>query len=336
MEDREIARLAADLNARSHDAALSKLKDKYNEALDRLQLLEQNIDLVQMLKTARPPRALTIKRESKRGTEANTAVIVLTDWHGDQRVTPSEVGYLNEYNATIRDQRLEKCLIHSVRLIELWREIAPIDTLIIAYLGDGFSGHIHEELKQTTWMAPPEASVWLHDALGDTIATLERQKFKRIEVICKYGNHTRTTKEIFYSKAAVNNYEWCVCKMLANNWKGKAHWTVEEDYFTFINIYGKRVRLHHGNGAKYNGGIGGLSIPLNRSISVWNRSQPAYIDIIGHWHKFNHSDTFVSIGSLIGHDPFARAKFAYEPPAQGFLVFSPDRALVCALPIFVD
>ena len=107
-----------------------------------------------------------------------------------------------------------------------------------------------------------------------------------------------------------------------------------------VEIDGFRIRFHHGHAVQYGGGIGGITIPVNKAIASWDRIQAADLTVFGHWHQFQwlRASKYVANGSLIGHSAYAtRIKASYEPPCQAMIVIDHGRREVTrAMPIFCD
>ena len=103
-------------------------------------------------------------------------------------------------------------------------------------------------------------------------------------------------------------------------------WQIATGYHNYLEVDGRIVRFHHGDDLKYQGGVGGLTIPVEKAISQWNKAIPAYLDIFGHWHTSMAGRNFMSNGSLIGHNAYAIAiKAGYEPPSQTFFLMDSKR-----------
>jgi len=78
---------------------------------------------------------------------------------------------------------------------------------------------------------------------------------------------------------------------------------------------------------RFAGGVGGLTIPLNKARWRWNSTpgEAADLDCLGHFHQAFDGGSFVVNGSLIGTSGYARRSFEYQTPEQiGFLV-RPDK-----------
>ena len=88
----------------------------------------------------------------------------------------------------------------------------------------------------------------------------------------------------------------------------------------------------------YSGGIGGLTIPMEKAIAGWNRGreQAPYLDVFGHHHTAMQNPRFISNGSLIGYGPFSLAiKAGFEPPQQTFFLLDSKRGRTGTFPIFL-
>jgi hypothetical protein len=98
------------------------------------------------------------------------------------------------------------------------------------------------------------------------------------------------------------------------------------------------VRCCHGHAIRYQGGIGGIHVPLKKAIAAWDATERADLTVIGHWHQFSAGRNYVSNGSVIGHSAYAvRIKAEYEPPCQAAVVIDHERSEVTkAFRIFCD
>jgi hypothetical protein len=112
-------------------------------------------------------------------------------------------------------------------------------------------------------------------------------------------------------------------------------WQIGESYHNIVELYGKTLRFHHGDGLKYQGGIGGLTVPVEKAIASWNKSPiKADLDCFGHWHSQMQNPKFCANGSLIGFNAYAIAiKAAFEPPQQTFFLFDKQRGRTVTTPI---
>ncbi len=115
------------------------------------------------------------------------------------------------------------------------------------------------------------------------------------------------------------------------------NWIRKRSYFTFLDVYGFPIRIHHGHKVRYMGGSGGLTIPLNKAIQAWNRARQAHLDIVFHWHQLLNTGKAIVNGSLIGYSGFCiDIKAEYEPPRQKFFLFTDRGEVTGEEIIFLD
>lgn len=331
-------KLLADLERSKRKVAEKQLDAAYKAALLRLEEQGEIIGLLTALKQRPPQEANPAPTRHK--SAAASAILVLSDWHVEEKVEKKNVGGLNEYNLQIAERRamtvFDKCLM----LLEDARHLAPVDELVVAVLGDMISGRIHEELLETTLLAPMEAAVFAADLLERGIKTLLKHAgVKSIVIPTCNGNHGRTTHKMRHATAAQNSYEFFMYKSLAKRFEGssKIRWQIGEGYHNILDIKGHRFRFHHGDSVRYNGGSGGLSIPMNKAVAAWNKSQKAYFDIMGHYHNWTPHWNWLVNGSLCGMNAFAVAiKADFQPPVQSFLIVDRERGWTRMLPVFCE
>jgi len=283
-----------------------------------------------------PPRVHKVKkRRHVTGKRRSTRLVtfsLLSDLHVDEDVDPNTVNGLNEYSVEIADQRLNYYWQRVISLVQKEQAAADIRTHVLWIGGDLFSGHIHEDLVESTSMAPLESVLWIKPRLESGIRMLtEELDIDELVVIWQYGNHGRDGKKPRVSTAAQHNYEWLLGQVLARDmeshaWAGKVRFIAERGYHTYLDVGGYAVRFHHGEGIGYAGGVGGITIPLNKAIAKWNQGLHADLDVLGHWHQMIDLQNAVMNGSLIGYNAYAlRIKATYQPPAQAFFTVDLDR-----------
>ena len=77
-------------------------------------------------------------------------VLLLSDWHIGENVNPEAVGFINEYNEQIAEERIKQLYNKTLQIINIHRNHSKIEKLHIACLGDMVSGHnLHDELDKT-------------------------------------------------------------------------------------------------------------------------------------------------------------------------------------------
>jgi hypothetical protein len=334
--DDEAPLIAAAKLQRQHDSLTADLRNKLAKANQRIRLAESELeemggiaDFVRSLGgdggTAHKP----FKPKKPSGTA--TAVVGLNDWHGEERVDPATINGLNEYTLDISEKRIQKVGNRTLHLLEAQRKLSNIHDMVVWIGGDIIPGHIHEELAENSPLSPTEACQWAKGQLiGLLDHWLEYAGMKSITVVTSYGNHGRTTAKPRIATAAKHSFEWWMYRNIQDIYEARGEkriqFKVEQGYHNWLDIQGKKVRFHHGDWLKYNGGVGGISIPVNKSIAAWNQSQRADYDFFGHWHQHLKHYRWCACNCLIGYGPYALSiKAEYSEPSQTFAVFDRDR-----------
>jgi len=316
--------------------AIRHWKNKYKEALKIIE--HQNNVLSDMFDiNEHTPEIHKIKVKQTSGQSVGIAVGVLSDIHLDERVDPFTVSNLNEYNPQIAKHRVEKFFSGLLRLVEIQRHGITIDELLLLNLGDNFSGYIHDELMEDNFLSPVEAMVEAEDMLVSGIEFLKTYgKFKRITVVIMGGNHERTTKRKHISSFYKNNYEYIVANHIKKYYKDDEIVNViaPKTELFYLDVFDKKIRLLHGDLVRYSGGVGGITIPINKAINQWDKGIRADLTIMGHWHTFFDGGNFLVNGSVIGYNAFAQSiKSKYEPPKQLFFLLDNKRFKTITAPI---
>lgn len=330
------AEVQRETTAHAHKEELrekAKLIDGYAEQLERVSK-ERDVALgIRHQKLVVPEIVAAREDESEA-----TAFAIAGDWHVEEVVDPKTVNGLNEYSLEIAEQRISKFFTSVVRLTEIERAGTTIDNLVLVLLGDMMTGYIHEELQENNGLSPTETILWLRKRIVSGLRyLLANGDFKRITVPCCYGNHGRTTKKTRHATGAANSYEWMMYQVLKDD-VPEVEWVIADGYHVYVDVYGRLFRIHHGDNVMYGGGIGGLTIPMEKAIAAWNkgRERTPYTDIFGHHHTAMQNPRFISNGSLIGYGAYSLAiKAGYEPPQQTYFLMDSKRGRTGTWPIFL-
>lgn len=310
------------------------MKRQYKEALAHIITLERELEGFRSITT--PPSKRIIKRAVGSVNRAQaTAFAVASDWHIEEIVKPSTVQGKNKYNPDIATERADKFWRKIVSLTVRNRSDTLVENLVLILNGDFISSNIHEELLENTALRPMEAILMAQDLIDSGIRYLkEHGGFKHITVVCKSGNHSRINHKIRHATREGNSLEWAMYHNLARH-HTDLKWVIEESYLTYLTVYDKVIRIHHGDAIRYMGGVGGLTIPMTRAYYQWNMTEPADINIMGHWHQYTPGYNIVN-GSLIGWNAYAaQNRFAYQPPIQSYFLLDPQRGITVHSPILV-
>lgn len=330
--------LAADRALAKLRAESGDLKAKYAKALATIERLEDDLGVVDKLRSMTAP--IAIKPQHGHGTSEATPVLVASDWHMEQRVRSQETNGLNEYTLDIAHVRAEKFFSAGLRLIRLLNQDVKIHTVVLALLGDFITGQIHGAANAEKNQLPPtEAIVFAQNHLIAGIEFFLNNTKYNLVIPCKVGNHSRTTDKTRFGGENGHSYEYLMYLHMQTYFKSekRVRFIIDESYLTYLPIYGKDVRIHHGHGFSFQGGVGGLFIPAYKRIDKWNKAKTASFDIFGHWHQFLDGACFHCNGSLIGYDGRAEALgFGFEPPMQTLLLVDKKRGQTCKWPVLVD
>lgn len=260
------------------------------------------------------------------GPKQAVPVLVLSDWHVDEPVLAETISGLNEFDLEIARDRVARLTKFACKIIGMLQKESDIDTLVIAALGDFMSGWIHEELQAANELTPMEAILEVLNLLTGVIENiLDAGVVKKIRMVCCVGNHSRITKKTFYKLRTKTSYEWMLYNLLMQHFQAKGERRVEfsvpTGYFNWTSVCGRNIRCHHGDNLRYNGGVGGVHIPVRKAIAQWNKSKHADLDVFGHWHTLTWTNDYVINGSLIGYNTFAEMlKADYQKAAQAMFL----------------
>lgn len=324
-----------DATAHAHALEVSDLKKRLAEFSEHAKQTNEQLETALALRRKQAPVA-PITAQNDAETEC-VAFAIASDWHVEETVAPAAVNGLNEFNLDIADARIEKFFRSVVRLTEIERNGAKVDSLVLAVLGDMMTGYIHEELQESNGLSPTQTVLWLIQRIKRGMEYLRKQGgYGRIIVPCSYGNHGRTTKKPRNSTGAANSYEWMMYHVLADACPF-AEWQIADGYHNFLEIYGKVIRIHHGDNIAYQGGVGGITISVEKAIAAWNKARVADLDIFGHHHTQQQNPRWIANGSLIGYGAYSLAiKAPFEPPQQTFFLLDSKRGRTITAPIHLS
>lgn len=335
------ARVANDRELRAVRAEAQELREKYSHTLEEIASLEARNAAILSIRQFVEPIRIQADPSKERGQAV--AIIQASDWHVEERVDPSTVGWRNEYNPDIAEARARLFFQNALKLIRGFRASVTIDRVIFGLQGDLMSGYIHEELEEGNYLSPVEAIQFAKRLiLGGLKLWREDGEFREIFVVSNFGNHGRTTKKIRVGTGHKNSYEWMMYEDLAGFYQDDPliRFQTTNSYFNLVEAFGHTLRFHHGDAVKYGGGIGGLTVPLLRYIAKSNHQHPAHADFLGHFHQlmpYGRAHRFVVNGSLIGFNAYAqRIGASPEPPMQSFHLLDAEKGFTISTPIFCE
>lgn len=329
-EDREKVRLKGDL----HD-----YKTKYAEAL---KLIEDQENQLGWLTRIREGVDTTFRIEPRHGsgTSEITPIVLISDWHSEERVTKAQVNGLNEFNLHIFQDRCERFWQSTLKLIRKEEQSAQITRVMLALLGDFITGQIHgAENAENNQLTPIEAIINVQNhIIGGIDFLLDHSPYEFV-VVCKVGNHSRTTLKVRAASENGHSLESMMYVHLAAYYRNEPRikFVIDDGYHTYVDVYDKVCRFHHGHAIQYQGGVGGLYIPAKKACAQWNKARFAHRDFFGHFHQHLNDTMFTCNGSLIGYNSFGvRIKGEYEVPQQALVIVDKKRGFTGRWPILLE
>lgn len=271
------------------------------------------------------------------------AMSTISDIHFEETVLKSVVSGLNEYNIIIAEERVTRYFKRLLYMINQSRKAGYlIDTLVMAWLGDFITGYIHEELEETNGLTPPQASLFIQRLLIKGVKSIaEDGKLKRIIIPCIPGNHGRTTRKKRFTSGYKNSYEWLLYNNINDLFKTiggyeNVEFIIPESEFIYLNLFGYVNKFSHGDHFNYQGGIGGLEVPLKKWTLRENAVIKTDMSWIAHWHQYIVLNKVRVNGSVIGYNSYARAfGFEPEPPKMQFQLLDKKRGFTLNNPIIL-
>jgi hypothetical protein len=263
---------------------------------------------------------------------------VASDWHVEENVGP-EVGGLNKFNIDIAKARATKFFQSALRLTRLLAQDIKIDTMVLALLGDFISNDIHEEFPEVNELTPMHAIVTAQNFIISGIEFLLANSKLKFVIPCHSGNHARTTRTTRFSTENGHSLEYLMYLHLAAYFRTEPRITfiIPPGPHSYVKVYDQTIRFHHGHMIKYAGGVGGIYVPVLKSVAQWNIARRADLDIFGHFHQCRDGGRFICNGSLIGYNAFALSiKADFEPPKQQLLLIDRKRGRTATWPIILE
>jgi len=331
------------------DIELQKLRDKQDGKEIRISALQEKvITLEKELNALASYKELTVQASAIQpklsiGASESAAVVVWSDHHCEEEITAGQVSGKNEFNLEVYDRRFSQLVHGTLSWLNIEQQKTSIKTLVIALLGDYFSNNIHEDLAEANLLPPMDAAYLAQSHLIGGINYLLEHTPKDLEllIVCHSGNHARTTKKQRIATEAGNSLEHYMYYVMRDHYKDnpRVKFQIATGYHSYVTFFGGYViRFHHGHQINYQGGVGGITIPVNKAIAQWNKARVANLDVFGHFHTKFDGGNFICNGSLIGYNAYAVSiKASFEKPSQTiFLVNKKFMEKTMTAPIFLE
>lgn len=263
-----------------------------------------------------------------------TAVVLLSDWHVEERIRGETVGFVNQFDLDIADRRLAELRERIEMLVRHERQIADISRIVIWAGGDFISNNIHEDTAEVAQLPPAAAMRWAGERLR-SIIDLASDLCDEVIVVTSNGNHGRSVMKPRIATEADHSWEANAYIMMATfETRKNVRWQIGEGYLNVLDLDGFKIAFHHGHGIK-----GNVHLGASKAIAQWQRGTPVDMHCFGHHHQFAYQrGKYLSNGSLIGYNAYAlRIRADFEAPCQAFAVVCHRRnECTKAIPIFCD
>jgi len=329
--DDDQTRAAADLWRKR----FKSLESKYEKALHEASVVDALVTDIRLLAPLSYDTAPEIARPRLASGTSQSALLLFSDTHVGQTVTPDQTLGFGEYNFRVFLARL-KYLEDSVISILQNHTTAPIDELVVAMLGDMLHGalnHGSEADQQVTLFEQ-------YYSAGHAIAQFFRslaQYVPLLRIKTVVGNHTRWQSQ--HKMPTGNRFSnldmflYALIEALTRDIH-HIHWDLNKQPFAVFEVQGHTFRASHGDHLK--GGDKALGIPnhaIAREVSTTTqlftkhgRQAPHYY-LCGHLHRgiqlphalgeiiinggFPGLDNYALAGNFNPVDPMQRLMFVH-------------------------
>lgn len=261
-------------------SSLSSVESKYKLALAQLDILEKEKNALLSL---RHNISSYVINPYKGGKSEATACLIASDWHYEETVNKEQVNGLNEFNLKVADIRIKNFFKNSLSLINICKKDVEIPVIVLALLGDFISGIIHDELLEGNQLLVTDAIIKVQSHLISGIKFLLTHTGSNLVIPCHSGNHGRITAKSRIATEYGNSLEFLMYNTLKMVFaeESRVKFLIPTGYHSYVTVYNKVLRFHHGHQLKYGGGVGGIYIPVNKAIAQWNKGIKADIDLFG-------------------------------------------------------
>jgi hypothetical protein len=327
---------------RRENAEIKSLKKQLEEAVKDYEQLSDLYDIALALKTQDISKIKSpeVKPNNSIKNEA-TAIVQLSDTHFGKIILPATVNGLNEHNPDIAKKRMDKLAENLLSLVNKERAEVKIENLVLGLGGDFMENSmLHDHSQMATAFSQMEELLFSRELLHKFIKTIaENGKFKKIILPCVRGNHSRTTKKMNSTIDYRTNFEALLYNLLKQDFSDSLfEWYAPDSDICEFQVFNKRIRSLHGWQVKSGGGIGGLTIPLNKYILRMDQISKCDYNLMHHYHSLSYPTANCTLnGSLCGYDTFAmQIGASFQKPMQSFQLLDKNRGFTIKAPIFCD
>ena len=309
---------------------------------ERVAYLQQRQGIVDNLKNVNESNIEIIPDTFGDTNSETTAISLFSDVHLETRVNKEQVGGLNVYDIDIAKHRCDNYFTHLVELIKDKQRSTHLNNLVIGILGDIITGYIHKELEQTNNASPINSTIYAKEIILRGLKYLhDNLPNMKIQVICICGNHGRISEKVQHSNECEMSLEWLVYKDLQSSTSifglDNIEVIVPKTSTYLFKVYDKQIAFAHGHHTRYQGGVGGIMIPLNKYFANLNNRQHIDLMCMGHYHSLSFTKNIIVNGSIIGIDSYAyNLTLPYEVPQQALFFLNSKYGIIDYVPVYVQ
>ena len=311
-------------------------KIERDRALSKVQALESQLQAA--LEIGEIRSVPSILNDGSHGFDSiSVPVLLCSDWHCGAVVNAASINGLNEYNVDIFHDRVAALFRNALKVIRMVRSSVSIREMVLWLGGDLIDNWLHPEQAQTQELSPIQQTIECERAIVAGIDyLLEHGELERIIVPCNFGNHGRTTPKMQADNAHATSYEWLMYQSLRRHYRERpeVEWMISDGNILYYDVLGHRLRFHHGDAIKYGGGIGGLTIPLQKWVHRQDTGIKADHSFFGHFHQLTLGNGWSVNGSLIGATAYGlKLGFSPERPQQLMRFIDSKRGFTVSAPV---
>ena len=329
--------LALQLEVRRLKATAKSANDGQERAISEVERLREQLSTA--LDIVDCPTDLAILPPPAVAVSSSVPILLCSDWHCGAVVRPGEVNGLNTYDVGIFHERAQCLFKNALKVVNMVRSSTTITEALVWLGGDLIDNWLRDEAQQTQELSPTQQLIECERAIVAGLNyLLERGDFERIIVPCSHGNHGRTTHKM-QGNSAATSYEWLMYQSLQRHFRNEPRisWQVADGNVTYLTVLNQVLRFHHGDACRYQGGIGGLTIPLTKWIHRADQAIRADHTFQGHFHQLTLGPSWSVNGSLIGPTAYGlKLGFAPERPQQLMRFIDSQRGFTISAPILTD
>ena len=319
-KDTPAERIKLDKKVATHKAEAIFYKKLYEQAIKESTKKEIIVDAIKNNAPAFPSLQIDKTSKSRNTSNGSTPQVVvapLSDLHVGDNVDLEQMAGLNQYNIDIFNKRLYGWATQLLNLVELRRNVAPVDELIIPMLGDMVSGDIHEELARTNIDHCMGQMIRGANLISQALMLLTPH-FKKITIPCVVGNHGRMTRKP-PMKDKYMDWDYMLYQWVAAFCREQKNITfdIQKAFVNSFEAGNKEILIMHGDSVPG----AGLGTAILRQVANFRNVLNYRFDsvMMGHFHRVDEFDIGTGevhiCGTMKGGDEYALQKLVvYTPP----------------------